>query len=296
MDPVRHPLSLIDQWDADALTSLINDLIISKLKEITEIFPVTYNFWDRFKIDSIVQFLITFSSLQVHSCLPGQKLINFSMHRGKYTALTSWDCLKYASFEFLINVLQEPSWNRVNLKKVVETYQKQGIFTRELYSAFRWISATLIRLCVLLNEVAFLASAGKFKRLPERLLNMETTSLAAGSSQMRSNFVPREVLWKLSFGVIYVTITTLMRLQWFYRMFRRIEGSIRRPLVGKEPKERANGSCGVCGLHPTMPCKVKPCGHVYCYFCIHQKLKTESTNSFCTRRNCDVKVVKFDFV
>ena len=128
MDPLKQA-SLIDQWDADALTSLINDVIINKLKGITEIYPVLYNTWDRFRVDSVIQFLITFSCLKRHSCLPGQKLLNISMNSQKSDKprlLSLLDCLKYASVELLIRFLQNPSLNHFDISKLLQSYKTKG--------------------------------------------------------------------------------------------------------------------------------------------------------------------------
>lgn len=285
MDHVNQA-SLIDQWDADALTALINDVIISKLKGITEIFPVSYNIWDRFKVDAIIQFLITFSCLKRHSCLPGQKLLNISMSSQKTRVLTFSDCLKYALSEIVIKYSQNASVDRIDMSKLLQSYKTKGVFTKDVYLAIRWLAAIAVRSSVLLNDMAFIAS-GRYKKLPDRIFKFSSTSTASNAGGPTADSVPREVIWKLSFGVIYVTITTLMRLQWFYRIYRKVESGIRNDRV---EKEMGIDTCPVCGLQPTMPCRVKPCAHVYCYFCIHQKLKVETNNSFCSRRKCYVKI------
>ena len=169
---------------------------------------------------------------------------------------------------------------------------KGGIFTKEFYLVFRWFAAITVRLSVLLNEVTFIAS-GRYKKLPDRIFKFNSVSVTGSDGALNADSVPREILWKLSFGVIYIAVTTFMRLQWFHRLFRNVEKRIRNDHGEKETRDDA---CPVCGLVPTMPCKVKPCGHVYCYYCIHQKLRVETSNSFCSRRKCYVKIDTYNFM
>ena len=121
------------------------------------------------------------------------------------------------------------------------------------------------RSCLLKSEGVATDACNRYSTLIHRLLGVRWHSDAHdGNSALSFQFVNRQVVWLELNDVLLFFIPLASQLS-----LRRRRAALQVPdAPGAAPIGEA-APCVACGAEPAqLPCVMRPCGHVGCYFCI----------------------------
>ena len=272
--------SRIEEWDSGILTGAINGAIKLQIKQIFQHLPHLSYYWDRYNLDPFVDFVINFASLNRFSCYPGQRFVGLTLLDQRDRLVTGQLALKVVLCNYIIDVFQQPfEGPNINLK-CLKNYRQYLSSRRKFITLFRWIIALVIRTLLLFNDFYFL-STGKGRRLTDHLFGLKATSDSDRKQSQFSETTARYAVWQISFRVLYFLLPIVVRA----RLFEKLKMLIFKGTYKRDARIEPEGAvlnCPECKHHPVMPCRVGPCGHIYCYVCIYEKLDKFS-QYFCTR-------------
>lgn len=146
----------------------------------------------------------------------------------------------------------------------------------------------LMKIVSLLNFIIFLLN-GRYRSLTDRICRMKLHyAHKLMYRQVSFDFMNRDLIWD-GFAEFILFLLPILNLRWIVKKSQDIIGSISTIFQKKnlntqeerkiESLEDLNSNCSFCNSKITTPYLIKPCKHVYCYYCLMKLVSQDSTTS-----------------